>query len=104
MNAVVSLLDADRDARIKAPRDELARDFAVRKVRAMVPYPHVTYQGAERYDLDRLDAILERMARHSYHVAPHRCRLSPRPATTAPRERSAILHLYDATAYQSPSP
>jgi hypothetical protein len=36
-----------------------------------------------------------------YHVAPHRCCLSPRRAAPAPRERRAILQLSDATAYYS---
>lgn len=58
MIAVVSLLDDHHDRLVRDLWDELARDFGVRRVTEIVPYPHVTYQGAEQYDLDELDTAL----------------------------------------------
>jgi 2'-5' RNA ligase len=63
MNAIVSLLDDEHIHRVTELWDELERADAVRRVRELVPYPHVTYQGAEHYDLDRLKPILEQVAR-----------------------------------------
>ncbi len=62
MIAVVSLLDDQHDRPVRDLWDELKRDFGVRRVTAIVPYPHVTYQGAEDYDLNRLDTALRGVA------------------------------------------
>jgi len=58
MMAVVSLLDERHDLQVRALWGELARDFGPRRVTEIVRDPHVTYQGAEDYDLDRLDTAL----------------------------------------------
>ncbi len=65
MNGVVSLLDAEHEVMVRALWSELERDFGVKRVREAVPFPHITYQGAGRYALKRVDTILERLARET---------------------------------------
>jgi 2'-5' RNA ligase len=60
--AVASLLDDPHDRLVRALWGELARDFGVLRVTEIVRDPHVTYQGAEQYDLDRLDTTLRAVA------------------------------------------
>jgi len=62
MIAVVSLLDDHHDRLVRDLWNELARDFGVRRVTEIVRDPHLTYQGAEQYDLDRLDTALRAVA------------------------------------------
>lgn len=63
MEAVVSLLDEEHFRAIEEIWAELERALDVRVVRERVPFPHVSYQGADRYDAERLDAALQRVAR-----------------------------------------
>ncbi len=63
MNGIVSLLDADHEVMVRALWSELERDFDVKRVREEVPFPHITFQGAGRYALKRMDTILQRLAR-----------------------------------------
>ena len=65
MNGIVSLLDADHEVMVRTLWSELERDFDVKRVREEVPFPHITYQGARRYALKRMDTILERLARET---------------------------------------
>src|SRR5262249_6812679 len=62
MNAVASLFDEEHDRRVRAICDELQQELGIRRVMDLVPWPHVTYQGAERYDHDRLDVALRGLA------------------------------------------
>ena len=62
MNAVASLVDGEHDRRVRAIWDELKQELGIGRVTELVPWPHVTYQGAERYDHDRLDVALRRLA------------------------------------------
>ena len=65
MEAVVSLLDEEQTRAVEDIWAELERELGVRVVRERVPFPHVSYQGAERYDAARLDAALQRLAREA---------------------------------------
>jgi len=58
MDAVVSLLDEDHTQRVEKLQGELEQRFGVKRVRQLVPYPHITYHGAQRYDGSRLRSIL----------------------------------------------
>src|SRR5262249_44708135 len=62
MNAVVSLLDEIDDRRVRGLWAELKQTFGVGRVVELVPWPHVTYAVADRYDLDRLDPALGPLA------------------------------------------
>jgi len=62
MDAVVSLLDADHERRVRDLWRELEADFGVLRVREILPFPHVTFQGAESYDERRVGPLLERLA------------------------------------------
>lgn len=61
-SGVVSLLDPPHEAEVYTLWDELERAFGVHAVRDRVPYPHFSYHVAMRYDEERLDAILRRIA------------------------------------------
>lgn len=61
-HGVASELDAASDRRVRGLWDELARDFGVRRVAKLVPFPHLTYQVADGYDFARLDAALRALA------------------------------------------
>jgi 2'-5' RNA ligase len=63
MHGVVSLLDEASDAFVRRLWAELDRDFGVRVVTDIVPYPHITYQGAQDYDFGRVEATLHALAR-----------------------------------------
>lgn len=67
MNAVVALLDDEHTHRVLATWEELEREFSVRVARERVPWPHVTFQGADAYDLPEVEALLRAVARE---VAP----------------------------------
>ena len=62
MIAVVSLLDDHHDLQVRDLWAELAREIGVRRVTEIIRDPHVTYQGAEQYDLDQLDTALSAVA------------------------------------------
>lgn len=63
MNAIVSLLDQEYDRRVRDLWGELEATAAVRHLVELVPYPHITHHGAERYDEARAVPLLERLAR-----------------------------------------
>lgn len=65
MNGVTSLLDAEHEGMVRDLWHELERDFGVKRVREAVPFPHISFQGAGRYALECIDAILERLARET---------------------------------------
>lgn len=95
MNGIASLLDADHEVMVRALWSELERDFDVKRVREAVPFPHITYQGAGRYQLKRMDTILERLARQT---APFTVRTAglgifggPRPVLTITVVRDRAL-------------
>jgi 2'-5' RNA ligase len=62
MKAVVALLDEEHTEAVETLWGELERDFCVRDIRYRVPWPHFTFQGAESYDVDRVDARVREIA------------------------------------------
>lgn len=62
MQGVVSLLDDEHYALVEGLWAELEREFGVRGVYA-TPFPHFSYQVAQRYDLERAAAVLAETAR-----------------------------------------
>ncbi|MEO6889414.1 MAG: hypothetical protein ABI456_09040 [Ktedonobacteraceae bacterium] len=65
MHAVVSLLDEEHTRAIKELWAELERDFGVRKLSVILPYPHYSYQVARQYDEQQLVARTEELARRT---------------------------------------
>lgn len=63
MNAIVSLLDEEHDRRVRALWGDLEGAAGVRHLVEVIPYPHLTYHGAERYDESAAVSLLERLAR-----------------------------------------
>ena len=63
MNAIVSLLDEEHDRQVRALWGDLEAAAGVRHLVEVIPYPHITYHGAERYDESRAVPLLERLAR-----------------------------------------
>lgn len=61
MNGVVSLLNEPYYGQVEALWQELEARFGVRGV-YVTPYPHFSYQIARHYDVEKLEAVLERFA------------------------------------------
>ena len=57
---VVSLLDAEHQAKVLRLWEELEREFGLKLRETHIP--HFTYHSAERYDLERLEQMLGRRA------------------------------------------
>jgi len=64
MNGVVSLLDNRHYEMVEQLWADLEREFDVRGV-YVTPYPHFSYQIAPRYDVEALEAVLQRFASKS---------------------------------------
>ncbi len=62
MHGVVSLLDGVHRQAIADLWDELEQACGIKRLREILPYPHVSYHVAEEYDFDRLDVALTRLA------------------------------------------
>lgn len=62
MNAIVALPDEEHSQRVAALWEELERNFGVRDVRSRVPWPHISFQGAQEYDIAHTDALLRAVA------------------------------------------
>ena len=65
MNAIVCLLDQEHDARVRRLWEELEAAAVVRHLVEVIPYPHITIHGAERYDEARAVPLLQRLAQGS---------------------------------------
>ena len=61
MDAVVSLLDEKHYKLVEDLWTELEQRFGMRGI-YVTPFPHFSYQVAERYDTDRLAVALQRLA------------------------------------------
>jgi 2'-5' RNA ligase len=61
VRAVVSLLDQHHYQWVAQLRDELKQEFGVCGIYG-TPFPHFSYQVAEGYDVDRLQAVLKPLA------------------------------------------
>jgi 2'-5' RNA ligase len=62
VNAIIALLDEAHSRQVEALWDELERDFGVRNIRYGVPWPHVTFHGAEGYRLGQVEETLRAIA------------------------------------------
>ncbi|MDQ2904207.1 MAG: 2'-5' RNA ligase family protein [Chloroflexota bacterium] len=65
MHAVVSLLDEEHTRATKELWTELERDFGVRRLSVILPYPHYSYQVARQYDEQQLVVHTEELARRT---------------------------------------
>ncbi|MFZ5824080.1 MAG: 2'-5' RNA ligase family protein [Bacillota bacterium] len=94
MHAIVSLLDEAHYRRVEEIWAELDRRFGLRGAYG-TPFPHVTYQVAQGYDLDRLEPLLHQVAQR---CRPFRIQTGgigvftgPAPVLYLPVARSAAL-------------
>lgn len=62
MHGVVSLLDDTHSQAVANLWDELEQTCKVKRLREIIPYPHVSYHVAQEYDFARLDEVLTRLA------------------------------------------
>lgn len=105
MNGIVSLLDAEHEGMVRDLWRELERDFGVRRVGEVVPFPHITYQGARRYALKRMDAILERLARETAPFSVRTAGLGifggPQPVLTITVVRDTALDSFHRRVWEA---
>jgi len=88
---VVSLLDEEHEERVLRLWEELEREFGLSFRDTYLP--HFTYHSAERYDLDRLEAVLRRRAAES---VPFEARCSVLAVIRAPEVPCFFLPLVRA--------
>lgn len=62
MFALVSVLDQTHCALVEGLWDALQQEFGLQSVYT-TPYPHISYHVAQRYDVERLEADMARLAR-----------------------------------------
>jgi 2'-5' RNA ligase len=72
LDAVVSLLDQEHEARVEALWDELSREFGINALLDRVPIPHFSYHVAEKYDVSQLETTLRTFA-HVHRPFTVRC-------------------------------
>lgn len=70
MHGIVSLLDDEHYAQVESIWAELEKDFGVRGV-YVTPFPHFSYQVAESYDAEAVEAVLRTVA---HELKPFRVR------------------------------
>jgi 2'-5' RNA ligase len=70
MHAIVTLFDRKNDELIRSLWKELERTFHVRGV-LKTPYPHFSYQIASKYNIEKLEADLERISSNSRPFSVH---------------------------------
>ena len=94
MHGVVTILDETHYERVEALWAELKREFGVGSAR-VVHYPHFSYHVAAGYDLDRLAAVLDSIARQTAAFTVKATGLGiftgPEPVLYVPVVRSATL-------------
>ncbi|HEX7021374.1 MAG TPA: 2'-5' RNA ligase family protein [Trueperaceae bacterium] len=61
LEAVVSLLDEEHDAKVRALWAELEREFGLQGIYG-APYPHISYHGAREYPDAQVKSLLEKLA------------------------------------------
>jgi 2'-5' RNA ligase len=97
MHGVVSLLDAEHSGRVEALWTELDKEFGVRGI-YVTPFPHFSYQVAERYEVEALASSLQGIARDT---SPFRVRTAglgiftgPEPVLYVPVVRNSELSAF----------
>ncbi|HEX6385194.1 MAG TPA: 2'-5' RNA ligase family protein, partial [Anaerolineae bacterium] len=94
MHGVVTILDEAHYERVEALWADLKREFGVGNAN-VVHYPHFSYHVAGDYDLDRLAAALEAIARETAAFTVKASGLGiftgPEPVLYVPVVRSAAL-------------
>ena len=104
MEGVVSLLDGHHEALVDALWSELERECGLRGVRA-TPFPHFSYQVAERYDREPLIAALARLAAEQPPFAVTTTGLGlftgARPVVYLPLVRTAALSRFQQALWQA---
>ncbi len=104
MEGVVSLLDERHYALAEALWAELEQACGLRGVN-LTPFPHFSYQVAERYDRAALDGALERFAAEAPPFVVTTAGLGlftgPRPVVYLPLVRTAALSRFHAALWQA---
>lgn len=104
MEGVVSLLDGRHEALVDALWTELERECGVRGVRA-TPFPHFSYQVAERYDRGLLSVALNRVAADEPPFTVTTAGLGlftgARPVVYLPVVRTAALSRFQQALWQA---
>lgn len=114
MHGIVSLLDEVHTRIVSNMWRELEKDFGVRQLGQLVPFPHFSYQIAHYYEEEQLVANLEHLARDltsftvsagglSLFTGPHPVLFVPLVRTQALSEvHQALWSTVNSTAEVSP--
>ncbi len=100
---MVSLLDEEHYSEVEGLWAELDREFGVRGV-YVTPFPHFSYQVAERYEVKALESTLRKISRD---MSPFRVRTAglgiftgPEPVLHVPIVRSSELSEFHQRVWQ----
>lgn len=107
MQGVVTLLDEAHNNQVEELWTVLQRDFGTRAV-YVTPFPHFSYQVAERYDVDRLREALQRIAGKAVAFTVHTNGLGvftgPSPILYIPVVRSPLLARFQEALWSGVAP
>jgi len=106
MHGVVSLLDEQHILAVKDLWEELRRDFSVRRLAEILPYPHFSYQIAQQYDEQQLVARVEDLARRTapFSVSARGLSQFPGPVIFVPVMRTPQLSQFHEVVWHYISP
>ena len=83
MNGIASLLDQPAASRVEQLWQELETRCGLVGVKA-TPFPHLTWQVTEAYDLPRLETVLQALARQTQPLTIHTSGLGYTPEQWVP--------------------
>ena len=102
VEAVVSLLDAKHDEKVREIWAALEREFGLRSIYG-APFPHFSYHGANDFDDAAVQSLLERVASesHPFHVRTTGLGIfpGPKPVLYIPVVRSPRLVQYHCSLF-----
>jgi 2'-5' RNA ligase len=87
MYGIVSLLDDPTDQLVRDLWSEIREKTGIRTIAEFLPHPHITYHGAEKYDRDRVRALMDELATE---IAPFTVRITGLGIFTHPQQ---VLYL-----------
>jgi 2'-5' RNA ligase len=103
MHGLVSLLPEPFYARVASIWQELARDFGLVGIQ-VTPYPHFSWQIAEDYDLERLEALTQEIAAQAAPFVVHTAGLAlftgEKPVIYIPVVKTARLLAFHAQVWE----
>lgn len=108
MDAVVVLLDDEHTTQVVALWEELERELGVHVARDRAPWPHISFQGGDEYDVPAVEALLRSVASETAPLVVPADGLGifagPQPVLYVPVQRVEALNRLHARLWEALSP